>query len=240
LQMWMMTRVIRLVRRATRWFLRNRRTRLDIAATIEHFKAGVTQLYNHLPKMLTGTAKAKYKALEKQFIEQGVPAKIASRVALSSSMFATLDIIETATEHDLSLDEVATVYLALDEKLELGWFREQISTHTIASHWDALARAGLHDDLDWQQRGLTMGVLLVQPKRASIDEQINAWIHQHQPLIERWHYMLNNLRNADNLEFLMFTVAVRELLDLTQSSIQTAKPSKSVHITKKAAKEKQG
>lgn len=235
LQKWMMTRVLRLVRRGTRWFLRNRRTRLDIAATIEHFGAGVNQLYNDLPKLLTGTAKAKYETLEKEFMEQSVPKKIASRIALASSMFATLDIIETATEHDLSLDEVAAVYLALDEKLELGWFREQISIHPIVSHWDALARAGLHDDIDWQQRGLTVGVLVGKSKRTTVEQQINTWIEQHQPLVERWRYMLSNLRSADNLEFLMFTVAVRELLDLTQSSIQNVKPSKAVHAGKKEA-----
>lgn len=233
IQTWMMTRVIRLVRRATRWFLRNRRTRLDIAATVELFSEGVNKLYSHLPKLLTGSLRAKYKVLEEQFIEGGVPAKIATRIALTSAMFAILDVIETATEHDLSLDEVAAVYFALDEKLDLGWFREQISVHPIATHWDALARAGLHDDLDTQQRGLTMGVLLVTPRRKTIEQQVDAWMEQHQPLVERWQYMLRHLQSADKLEFLMFTVAVRELLDLTQASVQAAKPSRSVRATRR-------
>ncbi|CAM4388913.1 MAG: NAD-specific glutamate dehydrogenase [Legionellaceae bacterium] len=225
LQMWMMTRVIRLVRRATRWFLRNRRSNLDIEATIKHFGAGVTQLYNHLPKLLTGKAKEKFTSLETHLLDNGVPQKIASRIALSSSMFTTLDIIETATAQDLSLDEVATVYAMLDERLELAWFREQISAHPIGNHWDALARAGLHDDVDLQQRSLTMSVLLVQTKSKSLSEKLNVWLNLHESLVARWHYMLDKLRNTDHVEFLMFTVAVRELLDLTQASIQKAKPS---------------
>jgi glutamate dehydrogenase len=229
----MMTKVSRLVRRATRWFLRNRRAYLDIESTIEHFTAGVAALYDRLPKLLPSSLSAKFEELRQEYIDAGVPSKLAGRIAISSAMFSVLDIIDTATENELNIDEVATVYFALDEHLGLNWFREQISNHPVTNHWDALARAALRDDIDWQQRGLTIGVLRSSSSDQNYDARIQAWLQKHRPLIERWEQMVTELRAATHLEFLMFSVAVRELLDLTQASLQAVKSGRGGRAGKK-------
>lgn len=219
----MMTRITRLIRRTTRWFLRNRRAQLDIMNTIEHFRVGVSQLYDHLPKLLTGLPLEKFIALTHEFTEAGVPEDIARKIAITREMFSVLDIVECATEYQLDLDKVATVYFALDERLDLGWLRDQFSNHPVNDHWDALARAGLRDDLDWQQRGLTVGVIKTKTGQETVDGHIDAWMEQHHPLVQRWQLMLAELRSSASLEFLMFSVAIRELLDLTQTSLQAVK-----------------
>jgi glutamate dehydrogenase len=226
MQVKMTTRIVRLIRRATRWFLRNRRAHLDIENTIEHFRGGVAQLYDRLPGLITGAAAEKFEELAHELREAGVPEGIARKIAITREMFSVLDIIESATENQLDLDRVASVYFALDERLELGWLRDQFSSHEVNDHWDALARAGLRDDLDWQQRGLTVGVLQTTTGHKTIEAHIDAWIKQHQPLVDRCQSMLANLRSCSVLEFLMFSVAVRELMDLTQASLQAAAQAK--------------
>ena len=94
--------------------------------------------------------------------------------------------------------------------------------YEVNDHWDALARAGLRDDLDWQQRGLTVGVLQTKTGHKTIEAHIEAWIKQHKPLVDRCQSMLENLRSYPTLNFLMFSVAVRELMDLTAASLQVA------------------
>ena len=49
-----------------------------------------------------------------------------------------------------------------------------------------------------------------------------AWSTSHAGLIERWQQVLANLRSSTVLNYTMFFVAIRELLDLTQTTMQIA------------------
>ena len=72
----------RLVERATRWFLRNRRPPLDISATVAYFSEGVSELTRRLPEfMLDGDREGLERATE-QLVEANVPPELARRVAL--------------------------------------------------------------------------------------------------------------------------------------------------------------
>ncbi|AHE67078.1 hypothetical protein Loa_01529 [Legionella oakridgensis ATCC 33761 = DSM 21215] len=48
----------------------------------------------------------------------------------------------------------------------------------------------------------------------------NAWAEKQSNLIERWRHVLSNLRSTSPLNYTMFFVATRELLDLTQTTMQ--------------------
>lgn len=216
----------RLVRRATRWFLRNRRSELDIATAVEFFGPHVSALRAKLPEILQGNSKAYYDDTNARYLEAGIPADLAQGVAGAHAMTSALDIIEAANTLGIDLIEVATVYFALGEFLELSWFRDQLAYHVVDDQWDALAKEALRDDLDWQQRGLCMGVLQHNTKHGSVKGKMEHWIEQHKALITRWQEMLLNIRSSGSSTFVMYSVAVRELMDLTQTSLQTARASK--------------
>lgn len=218
-QLNMMLRVNRLVRRAARWFLRYRGAELDIQENINFFE-GVTHLYFALPKLITGAVYEKFAANTAEYTRAGVPIELAQQIAITSVLVSVCDIIELATEQQRNVTDVAAIYFTLGESLELGWLREQISNHPVLDRWDALARAGLRDDLDMQQRKLTHSVLgLINDQR---DNQValELWSNYHHELIERWQSVLLNLRSASKVEFIMYTVALRQLLDLTRASSQ--------------------
>lgn len=46
------------------------------------------------------------------------------------------------------------------------------------------------------------------------------WAENHSTLIERWRHILADLRSSQSLNYTMFFVAIRELLDLTQTTLQ--------------------
>ncbi len=78
----------------------------------------------------------------------------------------------------------------------------------------------MRDELNKQQRQLTESVLLDGDNLAQFEQRLKDWSKQHRSLIDRWHQLLNNLKTVSNVSFTMYYVAMRELLDLTQTALQ--------------------
>jgi len=222
----MMLRLTRLIRHATRWFLRNRRTRLDIATTCEQFAPGVAKIAEHALALNTKADSKYFDELAKGYIKQGVPHDLAWQIALSDSLYSSLEIIEGANNNEFDLLEVAKTYYHLGDKLDLSWFRDQIVNYTADSYWDALAREALRDDLDIQQCNLAVGLLRLPESKVNTAEgeqtptRYDVWTEKHNMLIQRWNFVLADLRSQESLDYVMFFVAIRELLDLAQTTMQ--------------------
>jgi glutamate dehydrogenase len=73
-------------------------------------------------------------------------------------------------------------------------------------------------DLDWQQRALTVALLEFMPDGESSDQGIVRWMMRYEPFVSRWQGMVTELHSGGTDDFVMYTVALRELLDLAQSS----------------------
>src|SRR6185295_17169354 len=126
--------------------------------------------------------------------------------------------VDAAITHNLPVENVTITYYAVGARLELGWFREQIKLHPVANHWDSLARAAIRDDLDRQQRNLTIAIMLMQPEVVDVEAQIDAWMAQHKIMIDRWQHMIAELKSLTKREFTMYSVALRELMELSYLS----------------------
>ena len=218
-QIYMMNEISRVVRRATRWFLRNRRTEIDVGSTLSHFKPKILEIRSELPNLLHGGLKENYDAEVNQLVEAGVPEALASKVACTTSMLSFLGVVEASALTARPLTEVATLYFMIGDDLDLHWFGEQINALDISNHWQALAREAYRDDLDWQQRALTIAVLQTDgPPGITLEERLVQWRSCYQTLLNRWNAMINELKSGNTQEFAMYAVALRELLDLAQSS----------------------
>ncbi len=219
----MMAQVARLARRAARWFLRSRRDHLsDITGAIECFKEGIQMFNGQLSDLLVGDVREQWEHTLQQFQAVGVQADTAARLASIGVQYTLLDVIEAATENNLPIDKFAAVYFALGEKLELAWLRERMTTLPTTTYWDFLARASLRDDLDAQQRNITIAVLQSSAKQDTTT-QLEGWLSKHESFLTRWHQLLAELRNAPALEFIMFSVVIRELVELVPVTKPIAK-----------------
>jgi len=214
----MMAELMRLVRRATRWFLRNRRVSVAIAAEVDQFRDAVRHIAAHLGETLKGGALARWQALYDKRREAGVPADLAAFSAGAGELYAALGIIEAAQQSKCDVHNVTEAYFGIGEHLSLGWFLQQINALPTSSHWEAMARESFRDDLDWQQRSLTVGILAGNDNQTELSDAIAHWEEEQAVLVGRWQRMLNELKSADNMEFAMIAVALRELLDLAQAS----------------------
>ncbi|MAL98533.1 MAG: NAD-glutamate dehydrogenase [Alteromonadaceae bacterium] len=223
LQVSMMGDLMRLIRRSTRWLLRNRRNELTIREQIERFSGSLGEFVEKLPEFVGESASVRLDERARELVEQGVPETLARTVAGSNHLYVALGIIEAQENAGVEMAQVANLYFAVGERLHLDWFGQAITALTPTSHWQALARESFREDLDWQQRALTVGVLAFA-KSANIDTSgglekcMKEWARQHRSLIDRWKSMLTELRAHPDPEFSMFSVALRELLDLAQST----------------------
>lgn len=214
----MLVLVTRLIRRASRWFLRNRRAGIDIQQTIDIFGPSVEALFENIADLLAGEELEKFFENSRALEDEGVPHQLALRVASCRSMISALDIIEASVCSELPLEEVSKLYFNLGARLELDWFRARIAAHDVNNNWDALARAACRDDVDRQQRSLAESVMQYCRTTPDADEALNAWETDMSSLVRRWRQMIIDLRASTSEDFTMYAVALRELLDLAQAS----------------------
>jgi len=218
LQLQLMDELMRLGRRATRWFLRSRRNDLDAARDVAHFAPRIEALVGRLDELLEGPAREQWLARFQGYVEAGVPEELARVVAGTSHLYTLLPIIEASDVTGQEPARVAAAYFAIGGSLELSWYLQQITSLPVENNWQALAREAFRDDLDWQQRAITVSVLQMAEGPADIEERVGVWLDQHRRLVDRWKVMLGELRAATNTDYAMYAVANRELMDLAQSA----------------------
>src|SRR5205823_3562855 len=183
----------RLVERATRWLLRNRRHPLAIADTVDHFGPGAAVLYDSMPRLLGPADSDPLIERAVELREAGVPSRLAMRVASLGSMFAALDIVEVANKTGLDVEPVATVHFRLGSSLQLHWLRDRIVALPRDNRWAALARAALRDDLYSLHRSLTAAVLRSGAVDGDVEEGVKEWIAAN-PGAERYLATLADVR----------------------------------------------
>lgn len=218
LQMEMMSQLIRLVRRASRWFLRNRRADLDPGNEIKHFRPAMCVINDSLGSLLDGVVLQTWQNQKEHYINEGVPEQLAHFVASAPHLYTCLGIAEAADLTNSSVQRVAEIYFAMSEQLELHWFGTKVANIKVDNYWQALARESLRDDLELQQRTLAICALKFSNKASSAQECTAKWLEEQAPYIARWHAMVKELRGSDTMVFEMYPVAIRELLDLAQAS----------------------
>lgn len=219
LQSEMMLRVMRMVRRGSRWLIKNYRTGLDINAMYTLFKKPLDALANNLETTLPEGPKKALLEDAQQMIDAGVPEALAKKIASAEVIYSSLGVVAVAQLMKRPVTEVANGYFGIGESLGLELFADQVNNLQVNSHWQAMARESFRDDLEWQQRRITQGLFAQMPKNAALDSTIDDWLSTNSILVERWLKMVNEIRAITKPEFSMYSVATRELLDLSQATM---------------------
>ena len=88
----------------------------------------------------------------------------------------------------------------------------------VETNWQALARESFRDDLDSQQRAITVSLSQMADAPENLDGRVQLWLEQREYQVERWRRMLVELRSASSVDYAMYAVAGRELQDLALES----------------------
>jgi len=213
----LMREVVRLVRRFSRWLLQNNRTGLDVPELIKTYQPKIAELRQLMSKLLS----KEDRNIKKDFIKKYSHAHIPNELTLKASDYAFMspfmDIIQVASAHNLDFKEVAEVFYKLGEKLEISWFHQSVGSLREEGYWGTLASSELRDDMDKLQASLSVSVILMTDKNLDLDARLSQWIGAFKYMVNRWIYMIQDLKGSNKNEFIMYLVAMRGLLDLSQN-----------------------
>jgi glutamate dehydrogenase len=205
---------VRLLERGTVWLLQHRDALLDIDATIKRFASGVEAVGAGLERWLAPQERAALEAATAQLLAQGVPPALAQRVARLDAQVAGLDIVEVAAESGTAVESVAGVYFGVGGRLDLGWVSQQIGMLAADSHWQALARVAMRNDVSSLARELTRSVLKGSAAASDPATSIGRWQAQRAAQIARCSQLLADVKPAPLVDMAMLSVVLRELRSL--------------------------
>jgi glutamate dehydrogenase len=219
LQIQMMRSSGRTVRMAARWLLKNYRMGINTQELVERYQQPVQQILGAALALQVGRMKLANDEQVQSYIEGDVPLDLASQIVSMDIAYHALNIISIAQKLNAEELWVAKAFFTLGERLTLNQFASKLNTLPSASHWHTLARETLRDDLEWQQRRITQGVLSEAKASDDLEIVLATWVDRNQVLIERWYRMVKEILAADESDFPMYSVAIRELLDLSQATL---------------------
>jgi glutamate dehydrogenase len=219
-QLLMLLKVRVLHERVTRWLLRNRPRPIDIAAAITRYAPAVGALVASAGDVVCAADRAAARRVADGLVDAGVPKELAERIGHLDSLLPALDIVEAADATGLGFDEVAGVYFAIDDRLELHALRGLIAALPREERWDALARRALWEDLMSEHRALAISVL--RSSDVPVAERLPAWTARNAAPVERCVQVLADVRSGGSADLATLSVAVRELRNLIDATAPAA------------------
>ncbi len=165
----------RLLDRAVRWLVSNRRSPLDVAGEIARLGPGVRRMLTELPSLFRGAERDSVHAYSEQLCTREVPTDVAEQTTRIVYGFGVLDILETAAATDRDVAEVASVYFILSERFRVDDLLSRISALPRNDRWQTLARMALRYDLYAALAALTAEVLVSTPATESPQNRVDEW-----------------------------------------------------------------
>lgn len=212
----MMFQLIRLARRATRWLIRNRRNNLDFQECADLYTGKIDSARDMIPEKLPEASQAVFERKQKGLLDSKVPKALATQIASCQFLVPVTSFVEISQSTGHGLATIFDVYYAMGEELKLNWLSEMINQLDVGNYWEALARESYLDDMSWQQRALTLNALSVSEKRKSAKSVVVKWAEVNEEPLSRVKTMLARLQAESRPDYSMFSVALRELLNLAQ------------------------
>ncbi|MES2212686.1 MAG: NAD-glutamate dehydrogenase domain-containing protein, partial [Pseudomonadota bacterium] len=218
----------RLIRRVTRWFLRLVKSGAELSSIALTFAPIVKQIKDILPHAMAATAKDMMEQNFKELTALGLPDELALEFSAFSGLYSALDIAQACFTHKIPVELAVYVYFGVGNTLGFSWLREQIKAHPVNSHWVALARASFRDTLDLKQcdlmvsmvQGATHEKLSDAALEQMVQSLIDVWMSKSGSLLSRWHQTLHEIKLSPTRDYIMFSVALRELSDAIPDSRQ--------------------
>ncbi len=211
-QIRMLRETERTVERMTEWFLRNSEHPIDMQASIETYRSGVTTLKENLGDILSDFARQDVENRLERFAEDGVPADLALSVAQLKVLSSACDVVRLATQADAPVVKVGGIYSTVGDRFGLDWLRSSANRIPSDNQWHRLALGAIIDDLWGLQSEITSRVLA---KQGACDDAVDGWTSARGEVVERLDGLLGEIHALPQLDLAMLAVLNRELRNLT-------------------------
>ena len=207
----------KLIERACRWLLYNRRPPVDITGCVDYFGSGVQAVRSGLPKLLVGRDAETFEERRDAYILREVPAGLAETAAGMVPSYAAFDIVESAAATSRSVEETAEVYFDLADRLQITRLRDRITALPRDDRWSSMARAAIRDDLYSASAALTRDVLCVSGP-GTPEARLATWTEWNAAAVRRATRTLGEIWESERFTFTTLSVALRAIRALVASS----------------------
>jgi glutamate dehydrogenase len=207
----------RLLDRAVRWLLTNRRFPLDVTAEIARLRPGVAELLPRLGDLFRGRERQSLNANVARLVGLGFPAELADRATRTVGSFGLLDIVSAADGTGRELTEVAEVYFMLSERFLVDDLLSKISALPRDDRWQTLARMALRYDLYAALAALTAEVLGSTDQGATAEDRITAWEAANTTAVGRTHRAITEFEGT-RADLAPLSVLLRQIRTLVRTA----------------------
>ncbi|MEV0427453.1 NAD-glutamate dehydrogenase [Micromonospora sp. NPDC050495] len=207
----------RLLDRAVRWLVTNRRSPLDVPAEIARLRDGVARLLPDLEHLFYGTEREAIAAHIDSLTGKGLPRELAEQATRLMYSFGLLDVVETARSTNREVSEVASVYFVLSDRFRVDSLLSKISLLPREDRWQTLARMALRYDLYAALAALTAEVLGSTPDTLPPVDRVQEWEQANATSIHRAHRAMGEF-DESRADLSALSVLLRQIRTLVRTS----------------------
>ncbi|MEV2242134.1 NAD-glutamate dehydrogenase [Micromonospora sp. NPDC049891] len=210
----------RLLDRAVRWLVTNRRSPIDVPAEISRLRDGITRLLPKMETLFYGSERESIVAHIDSLTERGVPRELAERSTRLMYSFGLLDVVETGAATGRDVGEVASVYFVLSDRFRVDSLLSKISLLPREDRWQTLARMALRYDLYAALAALTAEVLDSTPGDLPPQERVQQWEQSNATSIHRAERAMGEF-DESRADLAALSVLLRQIRTLVRTSAAT-------------------
>ncbi|HEX7746441.1 MAG TPA: NAD-glutamate dehydrogenase [Micromonosporaceae bacterium] len=207
----------RLIDRAVRWLVTNRRSPIDVPSEIARLRDGVSRLLPKLDELFVGSERRALRAHVSEMTDAGLPAELADWATRLMYSFGLLDVVETARVTGRDVDEVASVYFVLSERFRVDALLSKISLLPREDRWQTLARMALRYDLYAALAALTVEVLGSTPPSTPPEDRVNQWEQSNTTSVGRARKAMAEF-DESRADLAALSVLLRQIRTLVRTS----------------------
>ncbi|HTJ33041.1 MAG TPA: NAD-glutamate dehydrogenase domain-containing protein, partial [Dactylosporangium sp.] len=207
----------RLLDRAVRWLVSNRRLPIDVPGEIARLRPGIARLLPQLETLFRGQEREAMHANASTLRGLGLPAEIADATTRMMYGFGLLDIVEVASQTGREISEVAAVYYVLSERFRVNDLLWRISNLPREDRWQTLARMALRYDLYAALAALTAEVLKATAPDDDANNRVREWEQSNATSIARTRNAIGEFGESPG-DLAALSVLLRQIRTLVRTS----------------------
>lgn len=214
-----------LMRRSTRWVIRNRRIDPAKSDLLSRYKNERNRIAPKLAELATGQPKKLYQKMLSRLEGYDIAKKDREMLAGLLLDFSSLNIIDSAIQYDADVVDISKVHFLVFDKMKTDLLRIATSYNNFSSRWSVISRFKIKGIIDELQRDLT-GIFYTHCYESNIENCLNNIEVRHAELLQSWQRFSVLLQPDARLDFEVIYVMISELQKLRLDLVDYYKGAK--------------
>lgn len=209
--------VRKIIERAMYWFMQKESNCTLNRDSVDLYSSGIEELTAEISTLMPESIRRRVDMEIDRFIQGGVAADLAIRVAQLDALFHCLDVIDIQRRSGCTLKEAASAFFNVIVKLDLFWVRQQVVSLPKVDIWESMARRSMRDEFNKVVCLLVLDVLGQSGK--NVDDKIKAWASSNQKAIARYQALLKSIASETQVDLEKITVILEKLRSIRHEGL---------------------